>query len=171
MGNLDFVTADITDSGGYIHLGNGDGSFTAGTFLSVAGTPRDVVAGDFNNDGNQDIAFTHNNTYVFLGNGDGTFKASKVYSTGTNVYEGEAADFNNDGNLDIVTIDRTSDYVSIQIGNGDGSFKARWNATILTADPETMAVGDFDSDGNMTLLSVHLRMRRPTFCLAMEMEL
>jgi hypothetical protein len=58
--------------------------FTQPTYLPTGNNPRDVVAGDFDGDGNLDLAVNSENDAtlaVFLGNGDGTFKPRKNYST------------------------------------------------------------------------------------------
>ena len=66
-----------------ILLGNGNGTFGAPKTIATmpanaAGFPALMVAGDFNGDGNQDLAIVPspgNVVKVFLGHGDGTFAA------------------------------------------------------------------------------------------------
>ncbi len=71
---------DLIFSDGTVLLGKGDGTFTIGTPLGLAGlnsgTP--IATADFNGDGKPDlvVASTSLNTFsVLLGNGDGTFQA------------------------------------------------------------------------------------------------
>lgn len=64
----------VSDSQSYmtwIFLGNGDGTFKLTNTQYYGG--NSLVAGDFNADGKQDLAFAStNNVGLFLGNGDGT---------------------------------------------------------------------------------------------------
>src|SRR5437773_11798326 len=59
-----------------ILLGNGDGTFQTHVDYSAGNSPLAVVAGNFNGDGNPDLAVTNvgDNTVsiILLGNGDGT---------------------------------------------------------------------------------------------------
>jgi hypothetical protein len=57
-----------------------------------------------------------------------------------------AGDFNRDGKLDIAVI---GDYLSVLMGNGDGTFQAPVN---YTAVGQTIAVSDFNGDGNLDLV-------------------
>ena len=61
-----------------ILLGNGDGTLQAFTAYSVGTFPYGLAVGDFNADGNLDVAvsnFSGGTVSVLLGNGDGTFQA------------------------------------------------------------------------------------------------
>jgi len=70
-----------------------------------------VALGDFNGDGNLDIAATNfdfieggDSVSILLGNGDGTFQAQKEYTIGFSPYEIAVGDFNGDGNLDLAVV-------------------------------------------------------------------
>ncbi len=64
-GKLDVVIGQYPDKNGFgavrIMLGNGDGTFQQGKTVSVAGTPSTIVVGDFNSDGNLDVALSFSN--------------------------------------------------------------------------------------------------------------
>ena len=62
-----------------ILVGNGDGTFRKTATLAEGG--YQVVAGDFNADGHQDVAMmSGNNVAMFLGGGNGTFKGPLLAS-------------------------------------------------------------------------------------------
>jgi PKD repeat protein len=61
-----------------------------------------------------------------------------------------AADLNGDGNLDLITVNDTSNNISVLLGNADGTFQAALNYTV-TSRPIAVAVGDFDADGKLDL--------------------
>ncbi len=66
------------------------------------------------------------------------------------------ADFNNDGNPDIAVPNGAKNSVAVFLGNGDGTFQA---ATSFATEPNTsaysIAVGDFNADGNPDLVIVN----------------
>ncbi len=154
-GKADLAVADSGAPGSVIILlGNGDG-----TFLQAAGTPATVnepdsmVAGDFNADGNVDLAVANsgsNTLTILLGNGDGTFTPAASPATGSSPSSVVTGDFNGDGKLDLAVTNASSNTVSILLGNGDGTFTA---ATSPATDkkPVSVAVGDFNRDGNLDL--------------------
>lgn len=109
----------------YINLGNGDGTFTTTSFVA-SGRSWGVTAGDFDNDGNEDIitdGYSGYSFYFYKGNGDGTFQAGTVISGVGSPWVPSPVDnfdFNNDGNMDIVI--GYGYYVRYYSGNGDGTF-------------------------------------------------
>jgi uncharacterized protein (TIGR03437 family) len=105
-----------------------------------------TVPGDFNGDGNSDLAIsTANGIGVLPGNGDGTFGAAIVSPGGNESYL-IAADFNGDGKLDIASASVAASAVYVQLGNGDGTFQPALgypgNGMGLA-----LAVADFNGDG------------------------
>lgn len=149
----------------YIYLSNGDGTFQPPIVRTTVTNAVAVATGDFNSDGNMDIAVLADDIVdyggyvaVLLGNGKGKFGSPLKFripkNHGTLGLSSPstiaAGDFDGDKNLDIaVGISNYSDqtsYVLILLGNGDGSFHkgqlvpAGWN-------PLALAVADLNGDG------------------------
>jgi hypothetical protein len=140
-------------------LGNGDGSFAVQTSFETGEGAGYVAIGDFDSDGNQDLASTNyfdNDISVMLGNGDGSFATRTDYPAGFAPISIAIADFDGDGRQDLATVNIFSDYVSVMLGNGDGSFapQARFQ---LGYGPWPVAVGDFDGDArpDLTVANAH----------------
>ena len=123
-------------------LGNGDGTFGAPSYIYDAGAQA-LVLGDFNGDGNVDIAGGAANTgseqtAILLGNGNGTFQTA-VLPPSLNGFQAQfTADLNNDGRADLVSYSGQA-----ALGNGDDTF------TVLPSpgDYVTSAVADMNGDG------------------------
>src|SRR5438445_5122581 len=81
----------------------------------------------------------------------GQFQDAVYYKLGNRQrpFKVVTADFNNDGSLDLACADWLSGHVTILLGNGDGTFQKPKN--FPDPSPLTMAVGDFDEDGNLDL--------------------
>jgi FG-GAP-like repeat len=60
-------------------------------------------------------------------------------------------DFNNSGHLGLVATDVDTENVGVLLGNGDGTF-THSSAFVLTGpDPNSLAVGDWNGDGNLDM--------------------
>ena len=78
--------------------------FSSPTNYPVGSSPGQVVVGDFNGDGRQDLAVLNTGDQtisLLLGNGDGTFQPAKSQATSSTATGLAAGDFNGDGKLDL----------------------------------------------------------------------
>lgn len=84
---------------------------------------KEIAYGDFDGDGDNDIAITSTTSFlqVFLNDGAGQFTAAQRVQVGNKPIHVRVADFDNDGIEDLVSINANSKTVIISLGNGDGT--------------------------------------------------
>jgi hypothetical protein len=132
----------------------------AGTDFNSPGENIYVVAADFNGDGKLDLAVTEfgsSSVRILLGNGDGTFQSFQTYPA-CHAHGLASGDFNGDGILDLAVADAGCGQVSILLGNGDGTFTEGGSFSTgggATFAPYSVAVGDFNSDGKLDLVTAN----------------
>ncbi len=131
-------------------LGNGDGSFQTAHTFAAGVEPSAVAVGDFNGDGNADLAIAdpfRDKASVFLGNGDGSFQTAHTYATGRYSDSVAVGDFNGDGIPDLAVANGDAfGTVSVLLGHGDGSFQPNREFEV-GSEPGSVVVGDFNGDG------------------------
>jgi len=146
-------------------FGNGDGMFGSPTVYDDNKNPTAIAAGDFNSDGNLDLAVVDDDTdagryegYVLLGDGNGNFKKTKNFAVGPGPVSLAAADFNHDGKLDLAVGDKGDfaglGYLEVLHGKGDGTFELR--ITYAVNPPVPMVVGNFKHNGGPDLAGISL---------------
>ncbi len=160
-GITDLVTANsaaFEGTGGYsIMIGRANGMFRAALDYEVGISPREVVAHDFNGDGDADLAladfggfvdnrFTNSSVLVLFGNGDGTFGAPVSHMAGEGPLAMARALLNDDAYSDLVVVNSRSRQASALFGAGTGGFfePDQYSTGVL---PSGVAIGDLNGDG------------------------
>ncbi|MGA2737761.1 MAG: VCBS repeat-containing protein [Bryobacteraceae bacterium] len=162
-GYLDAVVAGTGENErGYVSvlLGKGGGVFQEQIELDTGLSPTCVAIADVNGDGKPDLVIAttldapQGGVSIMLGNGDGTFQAPVTYAAGGIHGAGNnlaVGDFNGDGKPDVAVTNPSTNTVSILLGNGDGAFQPAV-AYAAGTSPGTLAMGDFNLDGNLDLV-------------------
>ena len=139
-GIIDLAVATNSAFGGIVVLlGNGDGTFQKAVNYDTLNNANGVVVGDFNNDGNLDLAVStaspgSNFAFVTIlpGNGDGTFGSGVTLTSGALPSGIVAADFNGDGGLDLATANGTT-------AGDTGSATVLLNEPVIGITPNSLA--------------------------------
>ncbi|MFG0253126.1 MAG: FG-GAP repeat domain-containing protein [Phycisphaerales bacterium JB038] len=137
-------------------LNDGSGAFSTPEFYSVPSLAWSLVASDYDEDGNIDLALFRNTgppeIYLLLGAGDGAFSVGP-----STTLDGDAepplvgGDFNEDGHADLVCLlDVGAGYLQLYLGQGDGSFVLS-GFPQSPAGPSALRVADFDSDAHLDI--------------------
>ena len=159
-GIMDLAVANAFNTGTVsVLLGNGSGTFKPPVAYTLPGggpSAWSLAVGDFNRDGNPDIAVadvSNNVIDILIGKGDGTFTTVVAGNLPPNILPSIAGglavgDFNHDGKPDLAVTN--GNQVSFLLGNGDGTFQApvsfpgSTSGSLLGAG---LAVGDLNADG------------------------
>jgi hypothetical protein len=155
-GRPDLAVANITSNNISILLGNAAGGFVPAVnyFIGPGASPDFVAIGDFNADGNPDLAvsnYTSGTVTFFTGNGNGTFLAVVNQVVGTGPFCFALADLNGDGTPDLASANYGGGNVSVLLGNTGGAlFGAAVNYGAGNG-ARSVAIADFDGDGRPDL--------------------
>lgn len=159
-GAVDLAISNRDGDSVSVFLNSGSGVFVPGVGRSFAALARPfaMATADFDGDGNPDLVVAlqgDDQVAILMGSAVGIFSEPALFGVGDSPRDVATGDFDGDGNIDIATANREDDTVSILLGNGDGTFGVFTSVTLLAAadadtraQPEGLAVGDFDGGSN-----------------------
>jgi len=159
-GVLDLVVASFNLNEIAVLMGNGNGTFQSPVFYTVGSSSNvaySLTAGDFNHDGNLDIAVANTGdgtVSILLGDGTGTLTPSGLpIRVGTDPEAIRAGDFDGDGYSDLVVANYADGTVSTLLNNRSGGFTRTTVAVGSSADsgPQALAI---TGSGSSLLLAV-----------------
>ncbi len=157
-GNPDVAVTLLGSDQVAILLGDGTGGLSASPngLLSTGLTPIAIAQGDFNADGNVDLAVGNSSDLtvtVLLGDGKGDFTRVPDSNAGYRPQAIAVGDFDGDGIPDLaVTIGDSisGDGLYILLGDGQGGFQGGPPLQFALADsPLGVALADFNGDGRL----------------------
>jgi hypothetical protein len=137
----------------YLWVNNGDGTFSERPEFGQ-GQSCSVAWGDFDNDGDPDLAVGNGGfgypgqNYLYINEENGTFTEQPEFGGGdtASVAWGDADD---DGDLDLAAGNWDGGPSFLYLNQGDGTFSQ--SAQLGAADTNTLAWGDVDNDGDLDL--------------------
>jgi hypothetical protein len=139
-----------------VFLGTGTGTF--GPPIESTGIlAGNMAAGDFDEDGLSDLAFTLSTTLsIAHSDGLGHFTVTKTYPLDGDATEVAVGDFNNDGHLDLAAGSINivpNNNVRIFLGRGNGDFNP--GDRVPSFSPHGIVTADFNGDGNIDLAAAN----------------
>jgi hypothetical protein len=126
------------------YLGNGRGvfAFVQTLALGPGNLKGEIALGDFDEDGNLDVAFPktgsqnpgEHSTSLFLlfGDGHGHLSTGPILTVGQEPHSVIAVDLNHDGHLDLADTNRTDGTVTVLLGDGNGNFTVSSTTSVLS---------------------------------------
>jgi VCBS repeat-containing protein len=164
-GDPDLAVAEYSPGQVRVLLGGTGGSFTTSTKIppenQAEGGLSSVAVGDFNRDGDPDLAAANQlsgNVEVLLGGAGGSFTGPTNFLTGNSLASVAVGDFNGDGKPDLAVANTTFaiDNVAVLLNNtttnqaptaAADAYSTAEDATLTVAAPGVLA-NDSDPDGN-----------------------
>jgi hypothetical protein len=153
-GDLDLLTVvPAAGAGSFsVQLGFGNGTFAAPTTYLGPPYANAIAVGDFNGDGNLDVAVTgqyNPNLVIFDGQGDGTLTGRREMRRSSGIRSLAVADLNADGLPDLALNNLDNDYVVVADAPGFTAYRSYRTGR----RPWGVATADMDADGRLDVVT------------------
>jgi FG-GAP-like repeat len=148
-GKPDFVVAGAlphNDTGNFIStfLGDGTGQFALKQTVNLGqgSSKGETALGDFNEDGNLDVAFPQTgipkiigeaiHVLIYFGDGSGGLTVGPILDVGLEPHSVLSVDINGDHHLDLAVSNRSDGTITMLLGDGKGNFTVSSTTSILS---------------------------------------
>ena len=150
---LDLVSADYEGGKVEVLLADGKGGFLSPTTVSVGKAPAHLAAGDFDADGDMDIAVSNTNdgTISILANTKGALAVSATLQCGIPVTAMAAGKVGTDAKDDLVAAVSRTPFLPGKVLYFDNASGTPSTVPGMT-DPADLALADMDGDGDLDLV-------------------
>ncbi len=144
-------------------LGTGNGHFRNSANYNVGIQPYSVAVGDFDGNGNLDVAVAdsnqdnkHGDVRVFMGTGKGTLKAPTIYPVKGAPFGIAARDLNGDKFPDLAVTQETAGLVAVLLNDGTGKFLPPVSYNAVGGEVVDLKIADLRNDGREDLVVANL---------------
>ncbi len=137
----------------HIATEGGSGKFIQTATLATGSNLRDVVAGDWDGDGDVDLAVSGGMDYyvrIWTNDGTGGFTQTSSLSIDSGPYALAAGDWDEDGDQDLAVTQEHGSSVTILANDGSGAFTKTVSVSVGSY-PYGITPGDWDGDGDPDL--------------------
>lgn len=159
-GKLDVIVSTVSEGSRELRvlLGDGTGTFNSddSRIVPLEFQTYGVASGDFNEDGEADVAAVSvdNRLSILLGDGSGALATAASFATGAGPRALDVADIDHDGHLDVVVGNSSGSDLSVFLGDGHASFSAPTSVPVGVA-PATVLLRDVDGDGLLDVIAAN----------------
>ncbi|MFC5863369.1 Ig-like domain repeat protein [Acidicapsa dinghuensis] len=151
-GKLDLITANAASGSVTVHLGNGSGTFAAGTAFACGCHPSAIAVADMG-DGNTSVVLgdaVDGNVRVLSVGGDGSLALKATYATGIAPALVATGHFGGNGGADVAVVGGKVSTLAVLLNDGHGNLGSPIT-TALQKTPASIAAGEFAGDGRTDL--------------------
>jgi hypothetical protein len=150
----DDIAVRNASNGAWQVLTSTGAGFTASRFgrWNSAVTWSNVLAGDFNNDGRDDLVGQRSDGQWIVAASNGTAFASSLWSTLAIGQFGTVADYNGDGRSDVAVRNAINGFWRVLTSNGNSFTDSRFGVWDASTTWSNVRPGDFNGDGRSDLV-------------------
>ncbi|MCB9224361.1 MAG: T9SS type A sorting domain-containing protein [Crocinitomicaceae bacterium] len=151
--DLDIITISYGDKKLSFYENLGSGNFSPQVIIYDKVGYVNLISGDINSDGKEDVVFSSLEIGISWNLGSGIFtKPEIITSNAPFTYTCDVADINNDGNLDIISADFGTDRVYWFENKGNYIFEGAKVIDDFVNNPGDVFTADLNGDGNQDVL-------------------
>ena len=172
-GLIDAVVADIKSQTISIVLGTGPRTWSDSVQIPMSpGAPRYIVLGDFDNDGDVDMAALDKlggNFWMFHNDGNANFTLEETISVNGSPHSMALVDIDDDSDADFVVCHVDSETQLILFNDGTGHIEAMQSLVIPGGTAEVKCI-DVSNDGLLDIVTANVNVSHPGASVLIQLE-